>query len=203
MVGASIISNWADGNHNQNQLITQTCYGVSLGNSESPITAQANYNGAIGEPVSIKLKVRGRAENDAISHRRVENSGGGRYRCLTIEGKLLDENNNLTKQDGIVTLFTTAGEFAGVDQDRDQPGFQVPFKEGKFTAKLRSSIDPQTVKNSGTSLNIVSFVQAQFETNLRTPITTGVVDIRLGARGTDFIKVSANFCRKMATTTRN
>jgi hypothetical protein len=176
----------------QNQLITQTWYGVSLGNSESTITAQANYNGAIGEPVSIKLKVRGAPKTMQLATVESRIPADGRS-LLTIEGKLLDENNNLTKQDGIVTLYTTAGEFAGVDQDRDQPGFQVPFKEGKFTAKLRSSIDPQTVKIRATSLNIESFVQAQFETNLRTPITTGVVDIRLGARGTDYYQSFREF----------
>jgi hypothetical protein len=173
-------------------LITQTWYGVALGAGENTVTAQAKNHGVAGQLTSVKLKVRGAPK--AIEIKTVESRipADGRS-LLSIEGKLIDENGNLSKQDGVVTLYASTGEFAGVDQDRDQPGFQVPFKEGIFSAKLRSGIDAQTVKIRATSLNLEGFTQAQFETSLRAGITTGVVDVRLGARGTDYYRNFRDF----------
>jgi hypothetical protein len=176
----------------QKNTITQTWYGVALGASESTLTAQATHNGVTGQLTSVKLTVRGVPK--AIEIRTVESRipADGRS-LLSIDGKLVDEHGNYSNQDGVVTLYTSAGEFAGVDQDRDQPGFQTPFKDGKFSAKLRSGIDAQTVKIRATSLNLEAFTQALFETSLRSGITTGVVDVRLGARGTDYYRNFRDF----------
>ncbi len=176
----------------QSNLITQTWYGVALSAGENTLTAQATLNGVAGQVTSAKLTVRGAPKAIAIQTVESRVPADGRS-LLSVEGKLVDENGNFSKQDGVATLTASAGEFAGVDQDRDQPGFQVPVKEGKFSAKLRAGIDPQTVKIRATSLNLEGFTQAQFETNLRQGITTGVVDVRLGARGTDYYRNFRDF----------
>ncbi len=169
----------------QKNTITQTWYGVALGGGENTLTAQATSNGVVGQETSVKLKVRGAPKTVEVRTLESRIPADGRS-LLSIEGRLVDENGNASKQDGIVTLSASAGEFAGVDQDRDQPGFQVLVKDGKFTAQLRAGIDAQTVKIRATTLNLEGFTQAQFETNLRQGITTGVVDFRLGSRGTNY-----------------
>jgi hypothetical protein len=176
----------------QKNTITQTWYGVALGGGESTLTAQATTNGVVGQETSVKLKVRGAPKTLEVKTLESRIPADGRS-LLSIEGKLIDENGNSSKQDGVVTLNASAGEFAGVDQDRDQPGFQVLVKEGKFTAQLRAGIDAQTVKIRATTLNLEGFAQAQFETNLRAAITTGVVDFRLGSRGTDYYRNFRDF----------
>jgi hypothetical protein len=176
----------------QHNTITQTWYGVGLSGSVNTLTAQANNNGVTGAETSVKLKVRGAPTS--IELRTIESRIPADGRSLmSIEGKLLDEQGNFSKQDGVVTLYTSAGDFAGVDQYPDQPGFQVAVKDGKFSAKLRSGIDAQTVKIRATTLNLEAFAQAQFETNLRQGITTGVLDFRLGNRGTDYYRNFRDF----------
>jgi guanyl-specific ribonuclease Sa len=176
----------------QQNSIVQTWYGVSLGGSENILTAQTTTNGVVGQATSVKIKVRGAPT--AIDVRTVESRvpADGRS-LLSIEGTLIDENGNLSKQEGIVTLSASAGEFAGVDQDRDQTGFQVPVKDGKYSAKLRAGIEAQTIKIRATTLNLEAFTQAQFETSLRAGITTGVIDVRLGSRGTDYYRNFRDF----------
>jgi hypothetical protein len=176
----------------QRNLITQTWYGVSLGSGENTLTAQATTNGVVGQATAVKLKVRGVPKAIEIKTLESRIPADGRS-LLSIEGTLIDENGNFSKQDGTVTLSTSAGEFAGVDQDRDQPGFQVPVKDGKYSAKLRAGIEAQTVKIRATTLGLEAFAQAQFETNLRAGITTGVIDVRLGARGTDYYRNFRDF----------
>jgi hypothetical protein len=163
-----------------------------LGAGENTLTAQATTNGVAGQETSVKLKVRGAPKSIEVKTVESRVPADGRS-LLSIEGTLIDENGNFSKQDGIVSLYASAGEFAGVDQDRDQPGFQVPVKEGKFSAKLRATIDAQTVKIRATTLNLEGFTQAQFETSLRAGITTGVIDVRLGARGTDYYRNFRDF----------
>jgi hypothetical protein len=171
----------------QKGTVTQTWYGVSLGSGESTVSARAINNGVTGAETSIKLKVRGAPKSLKLNTLETRIPADGRS-LLTVEGQTIDENGNQSKQDGTITLYTTAGEFAGVDQDKDQPGFQTPIKEGKFTAKLRSTLSAQTVKIRATTLDLEAFAQAQFETNLRTPITTGLVDIRLGGQNVDYYR---------------
>jgi hypothetical protein len=178
-----------DAQHNQ---ITQTWYGVGLSGGENTLTAQSTNNGVTGEVTTVKLKVRGAPKSIEVQTVESRVPADGRS-LLAIEGKLVDENGNFSKQDGVISLYASAGEFAGVDQDKDQPGFQVPVKDGKFSAKLRAGIDAQTVKIRATTLNLEGFTQAQFETNLRQGITTGVLDFRLGSRGTDYYRNFRDF----------
>ncbi len=169
-------------------LITQTWYGVSLSPGKNIITAKTNQ----GEIATTTIQVAGAPTKIQLSTTETRIPADGRS-LVNIEGQLRDENNNLSKQDGVVTLYATAGEFAGIDASKDQPGFQVVVQKGIFTAKLRAGLDAQTVRIRATNLNMEAYTQVQFETNLRTSIATGVFDLRLGARGTDYYRPFSEF----------
>ncbi len=170
------------------KLITQTWYGVSLSDGKNTITAKTSQ----GEVATTTIQVAGTATKIQLSSAETRVPADGRT-LVNLEGQLVDENGNVAKQDSTITLYTTAGEFAGIDANKDQPGFQVPVQKGKFSAKLRAGLDAQTVRIRATNLNMEAFAQVQFETNLRTSIATGVVDFRLGARGTDYYRPFTEF----------
>jgi hypothetical protein len=172
----------------KNGTITQTWYGVSLNPGENQIVAH-NSN---GETDAVKIAVRGVPTKIQISTLESRVPSDGRS-LVNIVGQLLDENGNNSKRDTIITLYTSAGEFAGVDADRDQPGFQVKVQQGQFKAQLRSSLDAQTVRIRATAIGIEANTQVQFETNLRNSIATGLIDLRLGARGTDYYRPYSEF----------
>lgn len=169
-------------------LITQTWYGVSLAPGKNTLTVKSSQ----GEVSTTTIQVAGTPTKLQLTTAETRIPADGRS-LVTISGQLLDENNNPSNQDTIVTLYATAGEFAGVDADKDQPGFQVPVVKGKFSAKLRAGLDAQTVRIRATNLNIEAYAQVQFETNLRSSIATGVFDVRLGARGTDYYRPFSEF----------
>jgi hypothetical protein len=170
------------------KLITQTWYGVSLTSGKNSLTATTSQ----GEVTTTTIQVAGAPIKLQLTTAETRIPADGRS-LVNLEGQLLDQNNNLSKQDSVVTLYATAGEFAGVDADKDQPGFQVLVVKGKFTAKLRAGLDAQTVRIRATNLNMEAYAQVQFETNLRTSIATGVFDLRLGARGTDYYRPFSEF----------
>ena len=169
-------------------LITQTWYGVSLSGGKNILTAKTSQ----GVVTTATIQVAGAPTKIQLTTSETRIPADGRS-LVNIEGQLLDENNNPSNQDSVVTLFATAGEFAGVDTDKDQPGFQVLVIRGKFSAKLRAGLDAQTVRIRATNLNMEAYAQVQFETNLRSSIATGVFDVRLGARGTDYYRPFSEF----------
>jgi hypothetical protein len=169
-------------------LVTQTWYGVPLNPGQNTIIAKTSQ----GEVATTTIQVVGTPTKIQLSTAQTRIPADGRS-TVDIDGQLLDENNNPSKQDNIITLYTTAGEFTGVDANRDQPGFQIAVVKGKFTAKLRSGLDAQTVGIRAVNLNLEATTQVQFETNLRSSIATGLVDLRLGARGTDYYRSYTEF----------
>jgi hypothetical protein len=169
-------------------LITQTWYGVSLNPGKNVLTATSGD----GEVATTIIQVAGVATKIQLGTAETRIPADGRT-LVNVEGQLLDENGNISKQDNLVTLSASAGEFAGVDADQDQPGFQVQVQKGKFTAKLRAGLDAQTVRIRAANLSLEAFTQVQFETNLRSSIATGVVDLRFGARGTDYYRPFTEF----------
>jgi hypothetical protein len=169
-------------------VITQTWYGVSLNPGENQIVAI----NSLGDTDAVKIAVRGVPTKIQISALESRVPADGRS-LVNIVGQLLDENGNNSKRDTVITLYTSAGEFAGVDSDRDQPGFQVKVQQGQFKAQLRSSLDPQTVRIRATAIGIEAITQTQFETNLRNSLSTGLIDVRLGARGTDYYRPYTEF----------
>ncbi|MGB3639409.1 MAG: hypothetical protein WBA39_17810, partial [Rivularia sp. (in: cyanobacteria)] len=164
-------------------LVTQTWYGVSLQNGENVISAQVL--GSKEPPATVKIMVRGGANELKIDtvESRIPADG---ISTATIKGTLLDENDNRSNHDAIVTLATTAGEFTEPDFKPGQPGFQVQAKAGEFTATLKSDLEAKTVRIKAKAGKLEAFTQLQFQTALRPSLMTGVIDFRLGARGTDF-----------------
>ena len=164
-------------------LVTQTWYGVSLQNGENTISAQVI--GSKQPPVTVKVMVRGGADKLKVDtvESRIPADG---ISTATIRGTLLDKNGNRSNHDAVVTLATTAGEFVEPDFKPAQPGFQVQAKAGQFTATLKSGLDAKTVRIKAKTGKLEDFAQLQFQTALRPSLMTGVIDFRLGARGTDF-----------------
>lgn len=164
-------------------LVTQTWYGVSLQNGENTISAQVI--GSKEAPATVKVMVRGGADKLKVDTVEARIPADG-ISTATIRGTLLDKNGNRSNHDAVVTLATTAGEFVEPDSKPEQPGFQVQAKAGEFTATLKSGLDAKTVRIKATFGKLEDFAQLQFQTALRPSLMTGVIDFRLGAKGTDF-----------------
>ena len=171
-------------------LVTQTWYGVAL--QEGDNTIAAGITNLKGTLTAVKVQVRGAPKQLTLSTVEARIPADGRS-TATIRGQLLDEHGNRSNRDAIVTLVASEGEFVGTDYDPDQPGFQVQARQGQFTATLRSGLNAKTVRIRATTSNLEAFTQLAFETNLRPSIATGVIDIRLGARGTDFYRSFEEF----------
>ncbi|BAZ42623.1 hypothetical protein NIES4101_85920 [Calothrix sp. NIES-4101] len=174
-------------------VITQTWYGVSLKDGENTITAQ--IAGANSPTSSVKVTLRGAPAKMSIETREAKVPADGRS-LVNISGRLVDENGNRSNRDTIVTLAATAGEFVGNDFKPDFPGFQVEAKNGEFSTQLKSGLNAQTVRiraNIGNDLE--AFTQVQFATALRPSLVTGVIDVRLGARSTDYFGSLRDFLR--------
>lgn len=166
-------------------LVTQTWYGVGLQPGENAIAAQATINGTTGQMTSVKVQVRGNVQQLKIQTVEARIPADGRS-TATIQGQLLDAKGNRSNQDAVVTVAASEGTFIGEDAKSAQPGFQVLARKGQFTATLRSSLNAQTVRIRATLADLEAFTQIQFETNLRPSLVTGVVNLRLGSRGTDY-----------------
>ena len=164
-------------------LITQTWYGVSLKEGANTISAQVV--GATEPPVTVQVAVRGAPLKITLETVESRIPADGRS-TATIKGQLIDANGNRSNRDAIVTLIPSAGEFVGTDFKPDQPGFQVEAKGGQFTASLRSQLKAETVTIRAITNDLEGFTQLQFETALRPSLVTGIIDLRLGARGTNY-----------------
>ncbi|MBD2492992.1 TonB-dependent receptor [Nostoc sp. FACHB-280] len=176
----------------QTNLVTQTWYGVSLQAGENIISAQE-----VGKPESsLKVRIIVRSAPKKLTLETVEARipADGRS-TATIRGELIDENGNRSNRDAVVTVIPTAGELVGKDFKPDEPGFQVEAKAGEFTATLRSDLKAQTVRIRAITNDLEAFTQLQFETALRPSLLTGVIDVRLGARGTDYYSSFRDFVR--------
>lgn len=170
--------------------VTQTWYGVSLQEGENTITA--TLVGSSTSATSTKVKVRGAPAS--LKVRTVESRiPADRRSTVTIQGELLDQQGNRSNRDGLLTLSATAGEFVGDDASLEQPGFQVKVRQGQFSAQLRSGLEAKTVRIRAVTADLEAFTQINFETNLRPSIATGVIDLRLGKRETDFYRSFRDF----------
>lgn len=171
-------------------LVTQTWYGISLKDGANTITTQVV--GSSEAPVSVQVVVRGTPTELKLETVEARIPADGRS-TATVKGEFRDENGNRSNRDGVVTLILTAGEFVGKDFKPDEPGFQVEAKKGQFSATLKSSLNAQTVRIRAIANDLEAYTQLQFETALRPSLVTGVVDVRLGARGTDYYSSFRDF----------
>lgn len=167
---------------NINNLITRTWYGVPLKAGDNTITANVVGSEALA---SVEVQVKGKPTQLTVNTRESSIQANGRS-TATVQGQLLDENGNPSNWNGIVTLTSTAGEFIEADHKPEQAGFQVEVQEGRFTTNLRSSTKAQTVTIKAQTQDLEAYTQIQLETSLRPSLISGVVNLRLGARGTDF-----------------
>lgn len=161
-------------------LVTQTWYGVGLQEGENILTVQTTT-----ATISATVVVRGAATQLTVEAVEAGIPADGRS-TATVRGELLDETGNRSNRDAIITLEASQGEFTGADYDTDQPGFQVQAQQGQYTAALRSSLDAGTVRLRATTGELEAFNQIEFQTSLHPTLISGVVNLRLGARGTDF-----------------
>jgi hypothetical protein len=171
-------------------LVTQTWYGVSLKSEENTISARVL--GSTEPPEIVKVAVKGAPTELKLVSRATRIPADGRSTTV-IQGQLLDKNGNRSNQDAVITLTPSAGEFIGADFQLDQPGFQVQAKGGLFEAILRADTKAQTVRISAATTGLEGFTQLQFETALRPSLLTGVIDLRLGAKGTDYYSPYRDF----------
>ncbi|PSB03488.1 hypothetical protein [Merismopedia glauca] len=163
------------------KIVRQTWYGVTFREGENILSAETKD----GQSVSYKLMVRGAPKEIRVESQETRIPADGKS-LATIRGELIDANGNRSNRDALVTLTASAGEFVGADEDKDLAGFQIKARQGQFTAQLRSDLTAQTVRIRASSNDLEAFNQLDFETSLRPGIVTGVVDLRLGARGTDY-----------------
>ncbi len=173
-------------------LVTQTWYGVSLKEGANTISTQVV--GSTELPITVQVVVRGAPQQLKLATVESRIPADGRS-IATIKGQLIDASGNRSNRDAVVTLTATAGEFVGADFKPDQPGFQVEAKAGQFTASLRSHLKAETVTIRAITNDLEAFTQLQFETALRPSLVSGVVDVRLGARGTNYYGSFRDFLR--------
>ena len=174
----------------EQKLYTKIWYNVPLSKGENTITAKTKK----GNPVSVKVFVeeqKAKISINPVGKSRIPADGRSN---LDFEGRITDENGKLIKKDTVDTLGSNAGKFLGADYKEDAPGFQVLARGGQFTASLQAGLEAQSVKVNATIYDknrsarfdsgAVSYVE--FVTNLRPSLATGVVNLRIGAGGTDY-----------------
>jgi hypothetical protein len=172
----------------KNNLVTQTWYGVSLKEGVNTITAQPKN----GPPVTLSVQVRGMPKQLTVKIQQAKILADGRS-TTTVEGQFLDAQGNRSNRDAIITLTSSAGEFVGADAEPDQPGFQVQARQGQYTTNLRSSLASQMVRVQAVSADLEASTQLEFQTSLRPSLVTGVVNLRLGPKGTDYYRSFREF----------
>ncbi|PZO44533.1 MAG: hypothetical protein DCF19_01950 [Pseudanabaena frigida] len=175
-----------------NKTVTQTWYGVPVKEGDNTITVREIGSGAEAIASSVNLKVRGTPTKLVFSTLEASVPADGRS-YATIDGQLVDENGNQSNWDALVTLEASDGEFIGADASPEQPGFQVLAKQGKFTAQLKAGLKAGMVTIRARSAKTEAFTQVRLTTDLRPSIVTGVIDLRVGARGTDFYRSLREF----------
>ncbi|MGY6530366.1 MAG: hypothetical protein ACXITR_10605 [Cyanobacterium sp.] len=177
----------------QTGLVIQTWYGVGLAMGENILSVRGTKNGQELPEVRYQLMVAEAPSKLEIETLESRVPADGRS-TVTVRGQLLDKNGNRSNYNTNVTLNTSAGEFIGNDANPDAQGFQAKIVNGEFTATLRTATQAQTVRIQARTSQLEAFTQVQFDTALRSePIINGVVDFRLGARGTDFYRPRREF----------
>ncbi len=169
-------------------LVTQTWYGVILAKGTNTITAQAGG----GQPVAIEVEVRGLPTTLILKADQPQISADGRA-TTTLKGELTDALGNRSQRESLVTLTTETGSFVGADADLDQPGFQVKATEGQFNATFQAGIKAQTNRIQASAYKLATITEIELLTDLRPSVATGVIDVRLGAKGLDYYRPFEDF----------
>lgn len=172
--------------------VRQIWYGVILESGTNRISVQEV--GKAQPATTIQVEVPGQPTRLKVRTAESMIPADGRS-TAQVSGQLLDEQGNQSNWDAVVTLEATEGKFVGTDQKPDIPGFQVEAIDGQFQASLQSGIQAGLVRIRASSGELEGFHQFQFATPVRpSPLLTGVVDVRVGRRGTNFTIASGSFC---------
>jgi hypothetical protein len=171
--------------NNTTKVVTQTWYGVTLREGNNTITAEIKDGTAPANITATQVQVRGIPQRLKVETVTKRIPADGRSTTI-IRGQLLDAQGNRSNRDALITLTPESGEFIGADTDKDQVGYQVQARQGQFEATLRSGLQAQIAKVRASTGELEAFTQVEFETSLRPSIATGVLDVRFGARGTDY-----------------
>ena len=163
-------------------LRTQTWYGISLIPGNNLLEVVSVDTGEVLQ--DLPLVVRGAPDELVLLTPRAVPADG--RSTSNIRGQLIDEDGNISLWNTVATLRASDGEFLGADYEPDVPGFQVQLQRGEFVAELRSSLESHLVQLQAQVSEFEAFSQIQFTTPQRPSLLSGVVDVRLGARGTDF-----------------
>ncbi|MEO0802134.1 MAG: TonB-dependent receptor [Cyanobacteria bacterium J06642_2] len=166
-------------------IVLQTWYGVSFQPGFNTLSAQATVNGEAGPEVTRTIKVAGGAESIHVETLEARIPADGRT-TATVSGELRDANNLRSRVDATITLNASAGRFVGADHNPDQPGFQVRAVDGRFEAQLQASNAAKIASIQAVTTGMEAFTRIEFSTYLRPSIATGVLDFRIGNRGTNF-----------------
>lgn len=164
------------------QIRTQTWYGISLAAGDNRIEVVSTETGQV--LASALVVVRGQPEKLALFVPETLPADG--RSTATVRGQLIDHTGISSVWNTTVTLNTSDGAFMGADQAPDQPGFQTAVVNGEFTAELQSSLTAHLVQLQAAASGFEAFGQVQFVSPQRPSLVSGVIDLRLGARGTDF-----------------
>ncbi|NJM84792.1 MAG: TonB-dependent receptor [Leptolyngbyaceae cyanobacterium RM2_2_21] len=171
-------------------ITVQTWYGVPMKSGTNQL--EVVERGSDTSLTALEIQVRGVPSELTVGTREAQVPADGRS-TATVYGQLLDQNGNQSNWNTTVTLTTTGGDFIGVDQFPDQPGFQVEAQNGRYTAELQAPLNAEQVQLRATANSLEAFSQIQFETQQRPSLVTGVLDLRFGARGTDYYSSFQDF----------
>lgn len=171
------------------QTVTQTWYGIILREGVNTLVAEAGPGGARTERA---VQVQSTARQITLRALGSRLPADGRS-TLALTGALRDAQGRLSRHDATVTLTAGAGEWVGEDADPDQPGFQVRTVGGQFRATLRAGVQAQTVSVRAAAAGLEAFTTLEFTTHLRPSLATGVVDVRLGSRRSNYDRPIQDF----------
>ncbi|MEL6553831.1 MAG: TonB-dependent receptor [Cyanobacteria bacterium J06621_11] len=161
---------------------TQTWYGVTLNPGENLLEVVSTETGEVLQTRS--LVVRGKPESLVLlSPRNIPADGRS---TSDIRGQIVDIDGNISLWNSVATLTASDGTFLGADHEPDAPGFQVQVQDGEFVAQLQSSLESHLVQLRAQVAGYEAFSQIQFVTPQRPSLLSGSVNLRYGARGTDF-----------------
>jgi hypothetical protein len=164
--------------------VTETWYGVGLDQGKNKITV--HRVGEAQAQASVEVGLAGAPTKLTVKTQETRIPADGRS-TATVMGELLDENGTRSNWSSIVTLYVNDGKFVGADEQTGVPGHQVKAKNGQFTAILQSGLEPKPIQIRATSGDLEAFNQLQLTTQQRPEaLSTGVVNLRIGARGTNF-----------------
>ena len=166
----------------ETRLRIQTWYGVTLAAGDNQLEVVSTDTGEVLK--QLMVTVRGMPTNLVLLSPRAIPADG--RSTSTLRGQLVDEAGNVSRWESTVTLEASDGQFLGADANPDAPGFQVEVEEGEFVAELQSSLESRLVQLRAQSGEFETFGQIQFVTPQRSSLISGVVDLRFGARGTDY-----------------